>query len=355
MEIVKLGVSVVARNRPDTLRQTVAALVTTIAADVPVVVVDNGSDPLWTREEVGIPLAENWHLIRNTENRGLSCAVNQGLAALYDLGCDALVHLDDDALVTTANWSTWAVEIFQNNPKLGLLVPNMGWYPEHIAHPGLPGYNEIRWGLGFAWAIRRDVYDLIGGYDTQLLHQQECDFGLRVRMANYDVGATHIDVTHNDPGREPNELSKAREHIGVVQYVDKWCGYFRGLGWNYGTVPVYRMQQWPPDQEWYRRFSKANNIELNPPPPQYRVEDVQPGERVMQIVEMTTGQPADARRIMIGDTWYFCIVELRNEYAHWARGTGYLDDRDRAITKWHELTGEKYEGYKWPVNLLKCA
>lgn len=351
---MKVGVSVIARNRPDTLKATVAALVTTLAADTPVVVVDNGSDPVWTREDVGIPLVENWHVIRNAENLGLSRAVNQGLAALYELGCDVLIHLDDDAVVTTQNWTLWLAEIMENNTRLGLAVPNQGWYPEHIANLGVPGYNEIRWGLGFAWALRRDVYDLIGGYDAQLLHQQECDFGLRVRMAGYDVGAVKIDVTHNDPGREPNEMAKAREHIGVVQFVDKWCGYFRGRDWNYGTVPVYRMQQWPPDQEWYRRFSKANNIELNPAPPQYKVEDVRPGERVMQIVEMTTGVPADARRIMIGDAWYFCIVELRNEYAHWARGTGYLDDRDRAIAKWLELTGEKYEGYKWPCNLLRC-
>ena len=157
--MMKVGVSVVARNRPETLKATVGALVNTLAADVPVVIVDNGSDPVWTREEVGIPLAENWHVIRNAENLGLSRAVNQGLAALYELDCDVLIHLDDDALVTTQNWATWLIEMLQNNPKIGLLVPNQGWYTEYIAHPGLPGYNEIRWGLGFAWALRRDVAD----------------------------------------------------------------------------------------------------------------------------------------------------------------------------------------------------
>jgi hypothetical protein len=211
--------------------------------------------------------------------------------------------------------------------------------------------------LGFHWLLRREVYDIVGGYDAQLIHQNEADLALRVRMAGFTVGAMSVVVKHNDPGGPRSELSLAREHLGTVTFNDKWIGMFLGPAYNYGTVPVSRMQQWPPDQEWFRRFSKVNAFELNPAPPEYRVENVLPGERVIEIIEVSEQGKIEgnalARRIFIGGAWYFCIVHLTNEYAHWARGTGYLDDRDRAIAKWFELTGEKYEGYKWPCNLLK--
>jgi glycosyltransferase involved in cell wall biosynthesis len=346
---MKVGVSIVALNRPETLKQTLEALEKTLPPDITVVIVDNGSSiPATTAENT-------WCILRNATNLGLSRAVNQGLAELYRQGCDLLIHLDDDALIKSpAGWVEELVKIFERNPELGLLLPNPTWYTEFIPHGE---YNELRWGLGFAWILRRATYDLTGGYDTQILHQQEADLAIRVRMADYTVGVVPWEVAHNDPGGEKSELFSAREHIGVVQFVDKWTQYFRGRGWSYGTVPVYRMQQWPPDQEWYRRFSKASGIELNPAPPEYRVENVLPGERVIEIIEVSEQGKivgnALARRIMIGDTWYFCFVELRNEYAHWARGTGYLDDRDRAIAKWFELSGEKYEGYRWP-DILKC-
>lgn len=346
---MKVGISIVALNRPETLKDTTAALLKS-APDIPVVIIDNGSD-------IPVIAESGWQAIRNTKNLGLSRAVNQGLAALYAEGCDLLIHLDDDALVTSpVGWVQEIGKIFERNPELGLLLPNPTWYTEFIPHGE---YQEIRWGLGFAWALRRATYDLIGGYDSQLLHQQEADLAIRIRMSDYTVGTVPWMVSHNEPqGVEKSEFSSAREHVGVVQFVDKWCSYFRGRGWSYGTVPVYRMQQWPPDQEWYRRFSKANAIELNPAPPEYRVENVLPGERVLEIIEVSEQGKIEgnslARRIMIGDTWYFCMVELRNEYAHWARGTGYLDDRDRAIAKWLELSGEKYEGYRWLTPLIKC-
>lgn len=361
---MRVGISIVSMNRPQILRQTISRL--TCNPRIPqgrIVIVDNGSTDPETLRLLETQEREGWHIIRNASNLGLSKAVNQGLGRTalargehlgLSFDSDVLLHLDDDALMPADDgWLDRMLDTMANCPELGLLLPNGHGYSEFIAHDR---YRELRWGLGFCWLLRRETYELIGGYDPGLLHQQECDFALRVRMAGYTVGAaTDFQVTHNDPQiAPPSELSNARLHLGCVQFADKWCEYFRGRGWNYGTIPVYRMQQWPPDQEWYRRFAKENKIDLNPPPPEHRAEQVQPGDRVMQIVEVTDADPhKPSRLIFIGDTWYVGYIELRNEYAHWARGTGYLDDRDRAIAKWFELTGEKYEGYRWPFNPLK--
>lgn len=356
---LSVGISIVSMNKPQILRQTISRLTTNprIQHDR-IAIVDNGSTDPETLEILTTLALDGVHIVRNATNLGLSRAVNQGLAE-FAADSDILLHMDDDALVHPAEPDDWLdrmVDTMANCPELGLLLPNAANYTEFIPHDR---YREIRWGLGMMWMLRRDTYSTVGGYDPQLHHQNECDLALRVRMSGSTVGAMNINVIHNDPGGPRSELSLAREHLGTVAFNDKHCSYFRGPMWSYGTVPVYRMQQWPPDQEWYRRFSKVHSIELNPAPPEYRVENVQPGERVIEIIEVSEQGKIEgnslARRIQIAGTWYFCFVELRNEYAHWARGTGYLDDRDRAIAKWFELTGEKYEGYRWPCNLLKPA
>jgi GT2 family glycosyltransferase len=352
---LKVGMSIVSMNRPQILRQTISRLTCNprIQQDR-IVLVDNGSTDPETLALLETQEREGWHIVRNPTNLGLSRAVNQGLAHLAP-DSDALLHMDDDALPPAEDdWLDRMIDTVVNCPELGLLAPNALNYTEFIAHDR---YRELRWGLGFCWLIRGETYALIGGYDPQLLHQNECDLALRVRMAGYTVGAMlGVDVKHNDPGGTRSALSLAREHLGTVQFVDKYCQFFRGRMCSYGTVPVYRMQSWPPDQEWYRRFARENNLDLNPPPPDRRAEDVRPGERVMEIVEVGEYGNLDhariARRIEIAGTWYFCYVDLRSDYAHWARGTGYLDDRDRAIARWFELTGEKYEMYRWP-NLLR--
>ena len=124
----------------------------------------------------------------------------------------------------------------------------------------------------------------------------------------------------------------AREHIGVVQFRDKWTGYYRGLGWNYGTFPVYLMQHWPTDQDFLERFAKAHGMELNPLP-------TLEGNIVFGLEQVVT---VNGRR-------YFKRYALVEDGAHWETMEGaHHRDRELAIERWKELTGEHYEGYKWP-------
>lgn len=93
------SICLVTRDRPDILRQTLAALRQYVTQPAEFVVVDNGStDPatltlLTECEQAG------WKVIRNAQNLGLSKATNQGLAAATS---PYLIHLDDDCLLTEA-------------------------------------------------------------------------------------------------------------------------------------------------------------------------------------------------------------------------------------------------------------
>lgn len=330
---MKIGVSVVAYNRSKVLARTLGALREMFHDVLRVVIVDNGSS-----EDLSVAV-RGFPVLRNADNQGLARATNRGLAHLRLMGCDVLVHMDDDAIICGA-WVDSAMQIFEKHAEIGMLFPNK--YGEFISH-GL--YDEIRWGLGMFWLLRGDVYDLVGGYDPQLLHQNECDLALRVRMSGYTVGATSvIHVVHNDLGGPRSDISLAREHLGCVQFRDKFCSYFRGRAWNYGTTPLYLMQHWPPDQEWYRRYAEVKGVILNAPAP--------PGADTVRTVGLTSENVKFVNDpIQIDGLWFMRYVDLRNDYAYWETSDGCMKDRERAIARWRELTGEVYTGYRWPGGL----
>lgn len=335
---LRLGVAIVSMNRPQVLRSTISRLTghPRLQQDL-MVIVDNGSTNPETLGLLETQASEGWQIIRNATNQGLSRAVNQGLAILAaNPNVQLFLHLDDDALLPlpTDPWLDVVEDVMTNCPELGVLVPNAENYGEHIPQPR---YRELRWALGFCWALRRETYDMIGGYDTQLLHQQECDFALRARMAGYTVGAPPgFRVHHNDPGGTArSDLSLAREHLGVVQFRDKWASYYRGRGWNYGTFPVYLMQHWPLDVDWYDRFARANGVELNPD---------------MRRDPTGAGIAEPHNSIVINGVLYYKRFMIVQDGGHWeTMREAHVNDRALAIQRWFELTGEHYDGYRWPM------
>lgn len=309
------GVSIclVTMNRPDTLKQTVVAIKNHAHEPYELIVVDNGStDPdqleyLASLESTGI------QVIRNETNQGLSAATNQGLAAAkYDL----LVHMDDDALIQVPGWTTRVENFMDRHPEVGLAAPGRQT-PDTIV---TPDYREGRWFLGMVWALRREVFEAIGGYDTQLLHQQECDLGLRVRLYGFKVVELSFwTAIHNDHAQQ-SELSKARENVGTVQFHDKWCQYFRGRATGWSTVPRYLMQHFPPDQEFFRRLTLPLGLNVDPETVVYQ------GLTYWKYLEL---RPDDA------------FVSTAEEVDK------YKASEAKIINDWEVLSGTQYQPYQW--------
>lgn len=337
--MIGASISILAMNRPDTLRQTIENVLHYATEPYELIIVDNGST-----EKASLDLLDQYEnrakIIRNKTNKGLSVGTNQGFeASKYDV----LIHLDDDCIIQQRGWNQIMIDYF-NKPKVGMVVP--GVYGESIANDG---YRELKWGLGMCYAIRRELYENIGGYDPQLYHQNECDMGLRVRMAGYHVaGITNFHAIHNDPGGPRSAMSIGRERIGCVQFRDKWASYFKGHDWNYGTDPIYLMQHWPPDEEFMRRWALQEGININPAPELIGTDattywDQLDAFSAKQILEISGGR-------------YLIHRTLRNDYAHWEHQHNpgaYERDRDQIIKEWFDLTGELYTGYVWKHNPLK--
>ena len=333
-------VALLCMNKPGALLATLDLLRKTLVEPYEMIIVDNGSTDERTLSIFSDIRDPNWRIIRNETNRGLSVGTNQGLeAGKYD----CLIHIDDDVLIEKMGWNQVLRDYLVKCPELGLVAP--GHVSPFIQQDG---YREVCWALGMVWAIRKSLIDDIGGYDPQLHHQNECDLALRVRLAGYKVGCVQdFFPIHNDPGVK-SESGAAREHVGCVQFRDKWASYFNGRNWNYGTQPLSLMQHWPPDQEFLRRFALAHGLALNPlrTDPQREGESFQ--EHWDRIDEFAKTQLVD-----VGGEKYLIWRALRNDYAHWENSDAYVIDRQKAIDRWHELTGELYTGYKWAVNILR--
>jgi glycosyltransferase involved in cell wall biosynthesis len=337
--MIGTSISVLSMNRPEILRQTIEAIKTYAVEPYEIIIVDNGStDPATISYLNSIESFAN--IISNKKNAGLSVGTNQGFEAS---NYDCLIHLDDDCLITQPGWNQ-IIRSYFNKPNIGMVVP--GVYNESIQNDG---YKELKWGLGMCYALRRELYDSIGGYDPQLYHQNECDMGLRVRMAGYHVaGISDFHAHHNDPGGLRSPMSIGRERIGCVQFRDKWTSYFKGLNWNYGTDPIYLMQHWPPDEEFMRRWALQNGFNVNPAPELIGTDataywDQLDAFSARQIVEISGGR-------------YLIHRTLRNDYTHWEHQNNpgaYERDRESIIKEWFDLTGEMYTKYVWKNNPLK--
>jgi GT2 family glycosyltransferase len=343
------SISVLAYNRPDTLSTTLTILARVLEPPYTLTVIDNGSeDPrvaaVFQEVRSRVPDPNRWFYVRHDENTGLSIGTNRGLS----LGSgDVLIHLDDDALLSSPGWNRRLADFFDRYPEIGLAIPVETPPVESIPHEN-GAYFEVRWGLGYAWGIRRTLYEEIGGYDPQLMHQNECDLALRVRLAGYRVAAvTGVAVPiHNDPGGVRSARSLAREHLGVVQFRDKYASYFRGPAWNYATHPLYLMEAWPPDQDFLRRFAKYHGIDVNPPP-------LDPSGRVAVNDRGEVTWPPGLTVEIAGRT-YLTRRWVENLHTYWAdEEPAYVLDRQLAIDRWFALTGERYEGYRWPSGRLR--
>jgi GT2 family glycosyltransferase len=195
-----------------------AACVESIARHTPesheVVLVDNGSsdgtaDWFAARGE--------GCLIRNATNLGFAAGVNQGMAAAEG---ETVVLLNNDALATPG-WLGALLDALDRDPEVGIAVPRSN----HVAGVQLlrgVGYAEAPSEaldafaaeraaalagqgfvadrvMGLCMAIRRDVVDIVGGFDPvfRIGNFEDDDYSIRTRLAGYTLWVCDDSYVHH--------------------------------------------------------------------------------------------------------------------------------------------------------------
>jgi len=179
-------------------------------------------------------------------NGGYAGAVN---CLLDRAETEYIAYLDNDVEINTHGWDETLCSYLDRFHEIGMIFPNGGAYPIQR-----PGYTEVLWQAGFAWALSRACQKATGYFDEEIGHQEEADYCQRVRMAGWrcaiapEVSVSHMATATNSPA------SIDRINRGVVNWVNKWNRYFNGVRFNYHSQNVTRFEDWPPNALYLEEY-----------------------------------------------------------------------------------------------------
>jgi len=187
-------VTIVTYNCDETLQANVTAAG---AANVPVLVVDNGSRPSGVARiqhccEEGACCA-----IYNETNMGIAYALNQGVRYAVEQGCQWVLTLDQDSLVTPGMVETMFNVYESLRPEVrertaGLFatpIEKAVARPEDFrSDPTNTNYEKVVVGITSGNLLRTEVFEKVGFFDEKLfIDYVDHDFYLRLASAGYQL------------------------------------------------------------------------------------------------------------------------------------------------------------------------
>ncbi|MCP6720482.1 MAG: glycosyltransferase [Patescibacteria group bacterium] len=114
--------------------------------------------------------------VRLEENRGWGGGINVGMKLATG---EYFVFVNNDITINQTGWAEKLIGRFESKPKIGTISMN-----------GSGGFS------GAFFAIRREIYDKIGGFDEEnfpLGHAQDCDYLYRLMYEGWDDNVLLID------------------------------------------------------------------------------------------------------------------------------------------------------------------
>lgn len=155
----KVGVAITTHNRPDVLATTLQHWRDHTPADIPIIVVDDGSATPVTAEGVTV--------VRHESPRGIAGAKNRSLAELMTLGVEHLFLVDDDFWPTTDNW--WQPYVEAPYLSMCYLFEDIDARGNHITGKPATLYEDgqvraLAKPRGCLLYVQRHVVDTIGGF-----------------------------------------------------------------------------------------------------------------------------------------------------------------------------------------------
>ena len=189
------------------------------APQAEIVLVDDGSKLEETIKLIDEFAARNaWKLIRHVKALGHSAACEAGINLATR---PYLCLLNSDTVTTPWCWRP-VVQVFEENPDIGVAGPSTsaggvqtiplahllrhslndsqicGYARRILAQPSGGIISDLRWACGFAFFIRRSLWEQLGGFDRNLPdYGNETELCRRVRKAGYRIVWVHNSYIHH--------------------------------------------------------------------------------------------------------------------------------------------------------------
>jgi hypothetical protein len=209
----RFGVAITTRNRPDRLNHCLEQFRANTPAGVPILVVDDASDP---------PAAQADH--RFPTNVGIATAKNKCLELLLKAGVEHLFLFDDDAYPISDGW--WEPYVASREPHLFAVFPEPTSKSSHIRvlyqDEQHVAYHATR---GYALYFERRVIEKVGGFDPRFFNAFEhVELSNRIHNAGLTawpyqdvVGSEHLilcEDAHGGTSVIPDSTRRDNEALG---------------------------------------------------------------------------------------------------------------------------------------------
>jgi GT2 family glycosyltransferase len=211
-----------------------------------VILVDNASND--GTAELVASLGGDVQVIRNSENRGFAAACNQGARAargrhlvflnndtiplsgwleplLVELDADPSVAVVGSKLLFADNTVQHAGVIFMRD----IPIPYHAFYRADATEPAVNKRRELHCVTAACMAVRRTVFDSIGGFDEGFVNgYEDVDFCLKVRQRGdkvvYQPQSTLYHLESQTPGRKDHDQANGR------RLLERWGGSWWRIG-----------------------------------------------------------------------------------------------------------------------------
>ena len=203
-QVVRISVVIPTIDRGRAIVETVESVCGNTYPDYEVIVGDQSTDDL-TRESLEPYVADG--RVRYFRHVRRGAAINRNLGA-WRAGGQIIAYVDDDCVVPQ-NWLESIAQVFDSNRRIGMVFGNVLAGPHDQRFGFIQAYRRVQpftatrasqkhlvEGIGACMAIRKGVWETVGGFDhalgagAEFRSAEDTDLALRVLLAGHHVRET---------------------------------------------------------------------------------------------------------------------------------------------------------------------
>lgn len=212
-------------NAPELTRRCIDSVVYCLSPSIRDIHIQDDASDAETRQMLDQLPYDHIHVHHAAKNQGFGGSVNEAVArsdATYVLILNSDTVASEDFLPTLC-------QVFAADPQLAVIIPGGNEYArydeaQYLHRPG--GYIQTHRLRGYAFLIRRDVFEEIGGFDPAFGrgYYEDVDLGRRLDLRGWRLGVyTGAHIEHKGGGsfgrgRSFRELVRRNRNIYFLRY-----------------------------------------------------------------------------------------------------------------------------------------